>query len=118
MHPNSSERTPGVKRRGSENQIVEGSSPFSLPKLTISLLRSPFTRRRSTSGVQSFRLNRTVSGSELLEGLLNVRVEGIVVRRTLILPLGRSFTLREGDVLLEETLEEENLVEVEVKTKQ
>ncbi|XP_052729690.1 uncharacterized protein LOC108328834 isoform X3 [Vigna angularis] len=97
MHPNSSERTPGVKRRGSENQIVEG---------------------RSTSGVQSFRLNRTVSGSELLEGLLNVRVEGIVVRRTLILPLGRSFTLREGDVLLEETLEEENLVEVEVKTKQ
>ncbi|KOM30278.1 hypothetical protein LR48_Vigan1086s001300 [Vigna angularis] len=69
------------------------------------------THRRSTSSVKSFSLNRSVSSYELFEELLSVRVEGFVVRRTVLLSLGRSFTLREGDELLEEALEEENLVE-------
>ncbi|KOM26615.1 hypothetical protein LR48_Vigan303s003700 [Vigna angularis] len=118
---------------------------------------------RSTFDVPSFSLNRSVLSSERFEELL--RVEIFVDRRTILLPLGRSFTLEydcghaklavhpdvptnlgwqllrasqllhhpgarmpvatqisyspdKGDALLEDTLEEENLVEVEVKTEQ
>ncbi|KOM26124.1 hypothetical protein LR48_Vigan232s001100 [Vigna angularis] len=40
---------------------------FSLRTHSISLLRSPFSHRRSTSGVKSFQINRSVCEVELLE---------------------------------------------------
>ncbi|KOM32825.1 hypothetical protein LR48_Vigan01g238100 [Vigna angularis] len=62
--------------------LLSKNPSFSLRNLTLSLLRSPFRHRRSTSGVKSFQINRSVCEAELCS--LNCRAltveEPVVVK--------------------------------------
>ncbi|KOM48326.1 hypothetical protein LR48_Vigan07g203000 [Vigna angularis] len=98
--------------------LLSKNLSFSLRNLTISLLRSPFRHRRSTFGVKSFQINRSVCETELISPSLHsvFELSSVDGRRTcsgeIVLCLcERPVTLKEGDELVEEALEEENLVE-------
>ncbi|KOM41630.1 hypothetical protein LR48_Vigan04g182800 [Vigna angularis] len=109
-------------------KLTPETSSFSLLKLTLSLLRSSFRNHRSAPDAVSFNLDRTVSESEaetssfsLLKLTLSLLRSSFRNHRSA--PDAVSFNLdrtvseseAEGETLLEDVIEEENLVDVEVK---